>query len=338
MKYISAFILCLISQFLRAQDYTFSQFYEQPILRNPALAGIFTGDVRISGINRNQWSSVTIPYKTSALSVEYKLPVFQQNDFLTIGFQSIVDAAGDLNLKRTHLLPFLNFHKSLSDEKDEYLSVAFMGGYVTSQFDPSKIRGEEQYINGVYSPNNPVIQKFDRVAYNYWDLSTGISYSNSINENTRFYLGAGLFHVNKPKRIYFNQSKLDFFKSKLSLNAGLTLGVSGLSRIISFVDYYIQGEYRQLLLGAIYHYDITEFDESNKLSLGFGSFYRAGDAIIPVMKFDYKKLTLGISYDVNISELKTGSMYRGGLEITMNYKTYLQTQNSTLQKMRCVRF
>ena len=338
MKYIFTFLICLWGQYLLAQDYTFSQFYEQPILRNPALAGIFKGDIRVSGVNRNQWASVTVPYKTTALSVEYKIPIFNQHDFLTMGFQTMMDAAGDLNLKRTHLLPFLNFHKSLSDEKDEYLSVAFMGGHVSSQFDPSKIRGEEQYINGVYNPNNPVLQKFDRVGYNYWDLSTGISYSSSFNEYSRYYVGAALFHVNKPRKSYFNKSNLDFFKSKLVLNAGLTTGLSEYTRIVSFVDYYMQGEYRQLFLGALYHYDIDEYDDQEKFSLGLGTFYRAGDAIVPVMKLDYKQFTLGISYDVNISSLKTASMYRGGFELTMNYKTYLKAPNSTLDKMRCVRF
>ena len=30
-----------------AQDIHFSQFFETPLLRNPALAGIFTGDIRL---------------------------------------------------------------------------------------------------------------------------------------------------------------------------------------------------------------------------------------------------------------------------------------------------
>ena len=41
------------------QDINFSQFYELPLLRNPALAGIFNGNVRFTGAYRNQWESVT---------------------------------------------------------------------------------------------------------------------------------------------------------------------------------------------------------------------------------------------------------------------------------------
>ena len=50
-----------------AQDIHFSQFSETPLLRNPALAGIFSGDLRIQAVYRNQWNSVTVPYQTSSI-------------------------------------------------------------------------------------------------------------------------------------------------------------------------------------------------------------------------------------------------------------------------------
>ena len=53
-----------------AQDIHFSQFFETPLLRNPALAGIFSGDLRIQAVYRNQWNSVTVPYQTTSLNGE----------------------------------------------------------------------------------------------------------------------------------------------------------------------------------------------------------------------------------------------------------------------------
>ncbi len=147
-----------------------------------------------------------------------------------------------------------------------------------------------------------------------------------------------MFHVNKQTKSFFNKSNFDYFKSKLVLNAGVTANLTDYTRVTGFIDYYIQGQYRQLFLGGLYHYDVDDYEDSEKCSLGLGLFYRVNDAIVPVVKLDYKQLTLGISYDVNISALKSASMYRGGLELTMNYKTYFHIPNSTLDKMRCVRF
>ena len=41
-----------------AQDIHFSQFFETPLLRNPALAGIFSGDVRLTLLASIDCSSI----------------------------------------------------------------------------------------------------------------------------------------------------------------------------------------------------------------------------------------------------------------------------------------
>jgi hypothetical protein len=56
------------------------------MLRNPSLAGIFAGDYRLTAAYRNQWQSVTVPYRTFAAGLEYKKPLSENNDdFLTMG-------------------------------------------------------------------------------------------------------------------------------------------------------------------------------------------------------------------------------------------------------------
>jgi hypothetical protein len=111
----------------KAQDIHFSQFFEAPLLRNPSLAGIFTGDIRVQAVFRDQWNSVTNAYKTGSLNAEYKMPVGKGDDFLTTGIQILYDQAGTVAWKSTHILPALNYHKSLSDQTNRYLSLGFMG-------------------------------------------------------------------------------------------------------------------------------------------------------------------------------------------------------------------
>ena len=92
-----------------AQDIHFSQFFEAPLLRNPALAGVFTGDLRVQSIYRTQWQSVTTPYQTVSLNGEYKMPVGKGEDYMTIGGQILYDRAGTVALTSTHVLPVLNY-------------------------------------------------------------------------------------------------------------------------------------------------------------------------------------------------------------------------------------
>src|SRR5215210_6189358 len=82
-----AIMLLALPRGTKAQDIHFSQFFEAPLLRNPSLAGIFTGDVRVQGVYRDQWNSFTNAYRSGSFNVEYKMPVGKEDDFITTGLQ-----------------------------------------------------------------------------------------------------------------------------------------------------------------------------------------------------------------------------------------------------------
>ena len=128
-----------------AQDIHLSQFFEAPLLRNPSLAGIFNGDLRFQTVIRQQWAAVTVPYQTGSFNTEFKMPVGNADDFLTMGGQFVYDKAGSTNFKTIQVLPAVNYHKSLSGLKNRYLSLGFMGGYVQRSIDPTKITTNSQY-------------------------------------------------------------------------------------------------------------------------------------------------------------------------------------------------
>jgi type IX secretion system PorP/SprF family membrane protein len=321
-----------------AQDFHFSQFYEMPMLRNPALAGVFKGDLRVAVAHRSQWQSVTIPFQTSAANIEYKLPVFNFNDYVTIGAQVVHDVAGDIKLKRTQLFPVVNYHKSLSDDEDNYLSLAFMGGPVTSQFDPTQAKMDDQFVNGSFSSGNASSQVFGNTGFTYWDASTGLTYSSGFGEASRYYFGAALFHFLKPKINFFSNNSDTHLDSKWVFNAGINTPTSDNSRLIGFGDYFVQGGNRQFLGGVLYEYDITQYYEDENVSLGLGAFYRWNDAVIPVVRLRYFKWNVGLSYDVNVSKLKTASQMQGGFELTASFRGFLNTRNSSADKVRCISF
>lgn len=322
----------------KAQDFTFSQFYEQPLLRNPALAGIFTGDLRISMAYRDQWGSITVPFRTTSLGIEYKIPVNSHDDVLTIGSQMSMDGAGDIRLKRTQFLPAINFHKSLNGDKDTYLSLAFMGGPVSSQFDASQLKLGDQYVNGSYSASNSSAQPITNSSYSYWDLTTGLCFSTVFANQTRFYVAAGLAHFTKPTIHSVTTTTASFLSPKLTFNIGSNAPVGDRGHLIAFADYYSQNNIHQLLGGVMYGMNLTADDNEDPSVFYIGSFIRWGDAVIPVVKMEFNHMTLGVSYDVNVSKLNVASNWRGGLELTASYRGFLKIRNSTLDRVRCVRF
>ncbi|GAC1537114.1 MAG: hypothetical protein NVS3B15_17410 [Sediminibacterium sp.] len=326
------------SNLARTQDFTFSQFYEQPLLRNPALAGVFTGDLRVSMAYRDQWGSVTVPFRTTSLSIEHKLPIGSKNDLLTLAAQMSMDGAGDIRLKRTQILPAISFHKSLSEERDTYLSAAFMGGLVTSQFDPTLARLGDQYRNGSYDPSNASMQQFRNTGYSYWDLDAGLCFSTTFSNKANFYIATGITHVTNPVIRSSTGNVPGLLAPKFALNLGINAPSGEKGHIMAFADYFMQNGNRQLLGGLLYGIDIMQYDNAEPDIFYIGSFMRWGDALIPVVKMGLAHFSIGVSYDINISKLKVVSNWRGGLELTLAYRDFLKIRSSTLDKVRCTRF
>lgn len=334
---LPAIIFCFTQ--VKSQDINFSQFYDLPVLRNPALAGLFDGDVRFASGYRNQWQSVTVPYRTMALSGEIKKVVSRNTgDFVTFGFQLTNDVAGDSKLTRTQALQMVNYHKSLSSDKNMYISAAFMGGPVMSHFDPTQLRFDDQYLGGTFSATNPTHQTFTNTSRTYWDPSVGLSFSNESNENTTYYIGVGLFHINNPKVSF--QPQNDFrLNRKYVVNFGLTTKTNETDRMIIYADLFKQGGAAQAQGGLMYKHDLAQNDDEQAVSISAGLFYRLNDAVIPVVKLDYYKLSFGATYDINMSKLVPASQMRGGLEVTMTYKAFSPNHISDeVYRTRCPRF
>ncbi len=321
-----------------AQDIHFSQFFETPLLRNPALAGIFSGDFRIQAVYRNQWNSVTVPFQTTSLNGEYKLAVGSE-DFLTIGGEILYDKAGTVALTATHVLPVLNYHKSLSTDRNMYLSAGFSAGVVQKKIDRSKITTNNQFDGASYDPTLPDGENFSNTGYLYFDGSAGISFNTQIgeNEDNNIFLGASYHHFNKSAKVSFYNSPDVELVPKVVFSAGLKMSVTDYSYITFHSDYAKQGGSTEIIGGMIYSMKLDDPAEPHYIISG-GAFIRWKDAFIPVLKVDVKPMTFALSYDVNVSQLKTASYGRGGFELSLSYQKYLDRNNSSREVVRCPRF
>lgn len=316
------------------QDINFSQFYELPLLRNPALAGIYKGDIKTTTAFRNQWENI-VPYQTQAIAVETKFPITPtSDDYISIGMQMTNDVAGDGRLGKTQLLPVFAFHKIISYSRNTYLTAGFIGGGASQRFDPTRLRFDDQFINGAYSSTNPTAQSFTNTSINYWDGALGLSLSSDFGNN-RYYIGGAYFHFNKPKVAFtaLNDIRLN---PKFVLNAGLSIATSEVDFVTFYGDFFAQGGNRMTQAGAIFKHTMMEGMEDQTLALSLGGFYRWNDAFIPLVKLDYYNLALGLTYDININRLRSASQFRGGYELTLSYKSFLNIRKSSLDKIKCL--
>lgn len=343
MKAYVHIVLCCIPMILSlpgsAQDIHFSQFFEAPLLRNPALAGLFSGDLRLQTVYRTQWQSVTVPFQTTSVNAEIKMAVGKSEDFLTIGGQILHDKAGTIGLTSTHLLPAINYHKSLSAERNMYLSLGFMGGMVQRRFDMTKVTTNSQFDGISYNNGLGTGEEMATPSYSYFDGSTGISFNTQMGQDPENNLFAGIayHHFNKSARKSFYTNAVSLTAPKWVYSAGAKMAATDNSYITIHADYSKQGAYTEIVAGAMLTYRLVD-TENPRYYIHGGAFMRWNDALIPVAKLEIKPLAVSFSYDANLSKLSAASGTKGGFEMALTYQKYLSRDNSTREAVRCPRF
>ena len=333
-------ILCLslCKQNVQAQDIHFSQIFETPLLRNPSLAGLYNGDVRIQAVHRNQWNSVTDAYQTTSVSCDYKKHVGTGDDYISIGGQVVYDKAGTIALTTTQVLPAINYNKSLSNFKNVYLSLGFMGGVVQRRLDRSKMTTNNQYDGNGYNGILSTGETFSSNGFSYFDGSVGMSLNSQLGtkENNNFYVGLAYHHFNQSKKANFYNTSSQTVIPRWVLSSGVRYEMTNNSYFTLQADYNRQGTYQEIVGGAIYSMRVGQ-NEDVRYFFHCGTYMRWKDAIIPVAKIEFQPLAVAVSYDANISALKTSSKGRGGFEISLSYQKYRKT-NSSLDAVRCPKF
>jgi len=339
LKYLLLLAVIICGAQLKAQDIHFSQMFETPLLRNPALAGLFSGDVRLQTVFRSQWNSVTNAYHTGSANMEYKLAVGRTEDFITIGGQILYDKAGTVDLTSTHILPAFNYHKSLSAEKNMYLSMALMGGWVQRSINKSKMTTNSQFDGTDYNSSAATGETFPKASYSYFDGTAGISFNEQIGDNpdNNLYIGIAYHHFNKAKKLSFYSDYKSEMTPKWVASAGIRMNINDEAYATFEGDYSKQGTTKEIIGGLLFTKKLDDADDPKYLIHG-GAYMRLNDAVIPVVKVESRPIAVALSYDVNISGLRRASTGRGGFELSLTYQKFLNRDNSSINVTKCPKF
>jgi type IX secretion system PorP/SprF family membrane protein len=336
---IVVFSVLAVSPGSFAQDIHFSQFYENAILRNPALTGIFSGDYK-AGVNyRTQWSNISVPFTTALVSAETRVATNKEvGDYLSFGVTSTYDQAGSIDFTSMQVYPAINYNKSMEDKHNTYLSVGFTAGFIQRSVDITKMSFSSQYVNG-YNPANPSGENLNYTKVQNWDLGAGVSINSSAgpNNEANYYAGLAAYHVTQPNQSFQDNGQLIHLTTKWSGNLGFKYMVNTQYAVTFHINYTKQSPYEELIGGGMVSWKAIGQDAPN-FTLYAGLFYRLNDAVIPTLKADYENCSLTLSYDINNSALKPATNGYGGYEISLYIRgTYKRTAKAT-DATRCPGF
>jgi len=333
-------LLALLPFFAKGQaDIHFSQFYETSILRNPALTGVFSDDFKFGAYTRNQWSNISNPYQTQLISGEtHKQVSHRSNDFISFGLLAYADEAGSLDQRITAGYLSVAYNKSLSAEHPMFLSVGFTGACMQYSLDYSNASFNTQFVGGSYSASNPNYENLPNPKMQLYDVGAGINFNSTNGENTSYMLGVACYHINQPEYSYYRTPEMDE-NMRYNVNAGWSADVNPQINITLQGNYAMEGPYTEIIFGSLLNWAAEITDTKRTLVFSAGLLYRVDDAMIPVVKITRKNLSIGVSYDVNVSTLSDASQMRGGYELTVFYTgNYNGSGSDAVRKVMCPKF
>lgn len=300
-----------------AQDPHFSQFFASPLTLNPAFTGKFDGSWRLAANHRDQWPSIPKAYVTTSASFDF--PILRnripETDVFGIGLSGVSDASANSQLKLNYGSVSLSYHKALDEDGYNTIGAGFQGTYSSMTLDVTKLNFEDMLTqNGFTGTTSDVLTNGSNQSY--FDLNAGLLYSGSTNGENNYYVGASMYHINRPKVSF--KDKNWYMSGRVTIHAGGTFFLSETVSLSTSVIHQMQSKASETTLGGALGLNANN-DNDNPTNVYIGSWMRVNDALIPYVGLEFGGLRIGATYDINISSLKAATANRGGSEISIIY-------------------
>ena len=319
-----------------AQDPNFSQFFASPLTLNPALTGKFNGVVRVAGNYRNQWPTINNAFRTATASADFGIlgntsPEFEQ---FGVGVMSMYDINGDDVMKNSFISGSVAYHKGIDEDGYHQIGVGFSGTYAQRKLDINKLDFQDELTSLGFTGNTAeVFGSSGFVNINYADVNAGFIYNGATNDYNNFYVGASVYHINRPKVSFMGAQYI--MNPRFTLHGGGYFPIADATTLFISANHQRQAGATETIFGAALGYTVnSDFDSPTDVYAG--AFVRWGDAIIPYIGLEFGNYRFGASYDINTSRLTAASRRRGGMEVSLIWTKKHTDPNK--KKLNCPRF
>jgi type IX secretion system PorP/SprF family membrane protein len=314
----TSLFLCFFA--VKSQDIHFTQYYFSPLNTNPAYTGDFDGDYRIVGNHRSQWKAIDPDqFVTSGISYDQNIDVYGHqiavginfaHDIVSIGsqVQNKLEIAGSYKKtfkghKITGGIQFGLLHKSLNFNKFTY---------------PNQFNMEDGYFDQSVSNN----QNFTTNNFYRLNLNAGISWTKKITDKIEPLIGFSLIHINTPKETFLENEGNKFPIRKI-FDVKVKYYLSEKNTIIPTLIFMNQNKAQELVWGTMIRHKVVKnkyqlFDVFGGFSFRNG-FKRNFDAVTLLVGGTVREFQIGISHDINVSDISSLDGYQAAFELSLIY-------------------
>jgi type IX secretion system PorP/SprF family membrane protein len=338
MKKIFAIVVLIscISMIAAAQGIHFSQYYNSPMLQNPANTALMSdNDFRLGANYRDQWASVPVPYKTISAFGDCKLFRKEEtgSNWMGLGLAFFSDKAGNGDLSLTDIQLSLAYH--IQTGEISMFSVGLYGGYIQRSVDYNKLTFDTQWDGFRFNTDMANNEKDNLVKTNYLDAGAGLNYAYFPNESVYLKFGVGVAHANQPIESFYNGANQIAIRPLATVDA--LLGVAENLTLNPSIYYTHERAASELLYGTLLYIYLGGKKESST-DLIFGVFHRWNEAIVGDVGLRVGGLKFTASYDVTMSKLAVDNQRKGAFEFSIIYLGNYGKMSRSYRSTNCPRF
>jgi type IX secretion system PorP/SprF family membrane protein len=319
LKILAITLLFFAAFAAKAQDIHFSQYNAAPLLLNPAFTGVNGCDYRFAANYRTQWSGIA-PFRTIAASYDMaiaKKKYKSKGNYGGVGVSFFSDKAGDSELSTNQVNLNVSYTIMLNRKGTQTLTTGLYGGIGNRNINLAKLTFDSQFGANGYDPNRPTGENIATNNLWYADAGAGFLWNYNVNKKSNVYLGLATFHVTQPNLSFLKDVNEELF-IKVTFHGGAHFKIANQFYLLPSFMVLKQGPHSQLNIGSLVRWGKSVTPKDNT-SVYFGGYYRMKDAVVFATRVDFNGLSLGFSYDVNISKLTIATRGNGGPELSLLY-------------------
>lgn len=321
---------------LFAQDQHFSQYFASPLTLNPALTGLYQGRYRMSFVYRDQWrQSLDNPYSTFSGAADFRYFVNPKKraykDAFGAGVLFYSDRVTEVNFSTNQIMLSGAYHKSLSRNNEQTLSLGFQLGVVQRNISYDQLTFEDEFNGTTGYDNGTSGERLPENNFAFGDYQIGLNYSYTPRNGMAVYAGAAIHHLTEPEQSFYFELTRDedirvsntlFRKYSAYVNFKIPVGRD--IQVSPRALVYAQGPHLAFNTGANVRFLVNA---SRGSAIHIGTWVRPTrsldelmlDSAIAFFGVEYNNFLIGMSYDLGLDQLKTDRRHQGAFELSVAY-------------------
>jgi type IX secretion system PorP/SprF family membrane protein len=318
--FIQLVVIVWFTSVSHAQDIHFSQYYNSPLNLNPALAGLFSEDVRFIANSRHQWGAVPVNYLTFSGSYDQKVSSKRiKNGLITKGAIFNFDHAGDSRMSLFQMAGNFSYIKRLGELN--LISIGTQIGFRSRFFEDRNLTFDSQFNGEAFNPKAATGENFRNRSSFILDFGIGINYRMQLREKrSHLDFGVSMYHPTEPK-VNFLSDLAANLPSRRAFYIMTSFKATKKLDVLTHLGAQNQGANNEFFVSNLYRFYLVQQKYVQK-SIQIGASYRFSereDAVYPSIEFITDRYHLGLSYDITISKFKIANGGRGGPEVSFQY-------------------